>query len=128
MSAAEGDDIMSKEFNKACIQRFFEEVVCQGNLETVDKLLSASCRYFDAGILNTSSVGEFKDYLVQARKPFDSINIKIDSLIAEDYSVAVRYSYHSVLAGEPVVVPAMAEFHIKDGKIVEMWRYLAATN
>ena len=58
--------------------------------------------------------------------PFDSIKIEIDNIIAEGNWVAVRYSYHSVLAGEIMVVPAMADFLIEDGKIVEMWRYIPA--
>ena len=119
---------MSIEDNKACIQRFFEEVVSQGNLETVDELLSASCRYFDAGILRTTSCGDFNTYLIQARKPFDSINVKIDNIIAEGDKVAVRCSYHLMLEGEHSVVPVMVDFHIEERKILEMWRTVAYIN
>jgi hypothetical protein len=31
-----------------------------------------------------------------------------------------------VFSGELMVVPAMADFLIEDGKIVEMWRYIPA--
>ena len=123
-----GMAIMSIEDNKACIRRFFEEVVSQGNLETVDELLSASCRYFDAGILRTTGCGEFNAYLIQARKHFDSINVKIDNIIAEGDKVAVRCSYNLMLEGEHSVVPVMADFRIEDGKIIEMWRTVASIN
>ncbi len=117
---------MSIEDNKARIQRFFDEVVSQGDLEAVDDLLAASCRYFDAGTLRTTGCSEFIDYLIEARKPYDSITVEIDNIIAEGDQVAVRCSYHLMLEGEHSVVPVMAEFRIKDGKILEMWRAVAA--
>lgn len=81
------------EENKAHVRRFFGKVVGQGNLEAVDELLTASCRYFDAGSLRTEGIGEFTDYLIQARKPFDSIDVKIDSIVVEGNRVAVRCSF-----------------------------------
>ena len=119
---------MSIEDNKARVRRFFREVVGQGNLEAIDELLAASCRYFDAGSIRTTGISEFIDYLIQARKSFDSINVKIDNIIAEGNQVAVRCSYHLMLEGEHSVVPVMADFRIEDGKIVEMWRTVAARN
>jgi len=117
---------MSIEENKAHVRRFFREVVGQGNLEVIDELLAASCRYFDAGSLRTKGISEFIDYLVHARKPIDSIHVKIDNMIAEGNRVAVRCSYHLILEGEHSVVSVMADFHIEEEKIVEMWRTVAA--
>ena len=119
---------MSIQDNKVHVQRFFEEVVSRGNQETVNELLATSCRYFDAGILKTTGCDEFNAYLIEARKPFDSINVEIDNIIAEGNVVAVRCSYHLMLEGEHSVVPVMAEFHIEEGKIVEMWRTVATRN
>ena len=117
---------MSIEENKARIQRFFSEVVGQGNLETVDELIASNCRYFDAGIVRSTSISEFIDYLIEARLPFESINVKIDNIIAEGNHVAVRCSYHLMLEGEHSMVPVMADFRIEEGKIVDMWRTVAA--
>lgn len=61
-----------------------------------------------------------------AREPFDSINVQVENLIAEGEQVAARFSYHLVLDGEPSVVPVMADFRFEQGKIVEMWRVVAA--
>ena len=116
------------EESKAQVRRFFREVVGQGNLETVDELVADSCRYFDAGSLRAKGIGEFTDYLIQARMPFDSIDVKIDSIIAEGNRVAVRCSYHLMLEGEHSVVPVMADFRFEGEKIVEMWRIVAARN
>jgi predicted SnoaL-like aldol condensation-catalyzing enzyme len=112
--------------NKIHVQRFFDEVVSQGNQETVNELLATSCRYFDAGILKTTGCDEFNAYLIEARKPFDSINVEIDNIIAEGNQVAVRCTYHLILEGEHSVVPVMADFRLEDGKIVEMWRAIAS--
>jgi limonene-1,2-epoxide hydrolase len=112
------------ENNKSMVEHFFREVVGQGNINVVNALLAPDCRYFDAGRIKTKNVPEFIDYLKKARLPFDSIDVKIDNIIAEGNRVAVRYSYHSVLSGELIVVPAMADFLIKDRKIIEMWRYV----
>jgi len=116
---------MSIEDNKALVQRFFNEVVSQGNQEVVNELLDARCRYFDAGSVRTTNNREFIDYLIKARLPFDNINVKIDSIIAEGNRVAVRCSYHLLYGGEHSSVPVMAEFRIEGGRIREMWRCVA---
>ncbi len=114
------------EDNKTIVRHFFIEVVSQGNINLVNTLLAPNCRYFDAGSVKTTNIPEFIDYLKKARLPFDSIDVKFDNIIAEGNRVAVRYSYHSVLSGELIVIPAMADFLIEDGKITEMWRYIPA--
>lgn len=114
------------EYNKNIVKHFFNEVVGQGNIDVVRALLAPNCKYYDAGSIKTTNIPEFIDYLEKARQPFDSIDVKIDNIIAEGNRIAVRYLYHSVLNGEPIIVPAMAEFLIEDGKIVEMWRYIPA--
>ena len=114
------------EKNKTLVRLLFKEVIGQGNINVVKELLAPNCKYYDAGSVKTTNIPEFIDYLEDARKPFDSINVKIDNIIAEVNYVAVRYEYHSVLSGEHIVVPAMAEFLVQDGKIVEMWRYIPA--
>ena len=106
----------------------FKEVDSNGNLEVIDDLLDARCRYFDAVILRTRGLTEFIDYIIQARKPFDSINVKIENIVAEGNEFAVHYSYHLALEGEHSVAPVMADFRIEDGKIVEMWRVVATRN
>ena len=112
------------EYNKNIVKHFFNEVVGQGNIDVVRVLLAPNCKYYDAGSIKTTNIPEFIDYLEKARQPFDSIDVKIDNIIAEGNRIAVRYLYHSVLNGEFIVVPAMAEFLIEDGKIIEMWRYI----
>ena len=119
---------MSIENNKAHVRRFFREVVSNGKLEYIDELLDARCRYFDAGILRTSGLSEFIDYVIQARQPFDSINVKIENIIAEGNEVAVRCSYHLELEGEHSVAPVMADFRIEECRIIEMWRAVAISN
>ena len=116
---------MSIEDNKALVQRFFNEVVSQGNQEVVDELLDTRCRYFDAGSVRITNNREFINYLIKARLPFDNINVKIDSIIAEGSRVAVRCSYHLMYEGEHSSVPVMAEFHIENRKVREMWRCVA---
>lgn len=120
------ENISKLEENKSKIIYFFNEVVGQGNENAVNEILASNCRYYDAGIVKTTNIHEFIDYLKKARMPFESIKIEIDNLIAEGNWVAVRYSYFSVIGGELIVVPAMADFQLEDGKIVEMWRYIPA--
>ena len=114
--------VSTNENNKTVVMHFFREVVSQGNLDIVNALLTPNCRYFDAGSVRTTNIPEFIDYLKKARIPFDSIDVKIDNIIAEGNRVAVRCSYHLVIAGEHSVALVMADFLIEDGKIVEMWR------
>jgi predicted SnoaL-like aldol condensation-catalyzing enzyme len=116
---------MSIADNKSRVRRFFREVVSAGNLQAVDELLDAGCQYFDGGSLRTRGLDEFTEYLIEARRPFDSINVKIENMIAEGSQVAVRCSYHLMLEGKHSVVPVMADFRFEEGKIVEMWRTVA---
>ncbi len=116
------------EENKSKIIYFFNEVVGQGNENSVNAILASNCRYYDAGKVKTTNIQEFIDYLKKSRMPFESIKIEIDNLVAEGNWVAVRYTYFSVLGGELIVVPAMADFLIEDGKIVEVWRYIPTSS
>jgi predicted SnoaL-like aldol condensation-catalyzing enzyme len=116
------------ENNKTVVKHFFREVVGQGNLDFVHALLAPNCRYFDAGSIRTKNVPEFINYLKKARLPFDSIDVKIDNIIAEGNRVAVRCSYHLVIAGEQSVVMVMADFLLEDEKIIEMWRCVPASS
>ena len=119
---------MAIEDNKAHIRRFFREVVSHGDMGAINELLGADCRYFDAGMLRTKGLSEFTKYLIKARKPFDSIDVKIEDIIAEGNKVAVRCSYHLIQKDDHIVVPVMAHFRINEGKIIEMWRTVAARN
>jgi predicted SnoaL-like aldol condensation-catalyzing enzyme len=116
------------EKNKIVVRDFFREVVSQGNLDVISTLLASNCRYYDAGSIKTKNISEFIDYLKKARLPFDSIDVKIDNIIAEGDRVAVRCSYHLVISGEDSVVPVMADFLIEGGQIIEMWRCVPAMN
>ena len=122
------ENISKLEENKSKIIYFFNEVVGQGNEKSANVILASNCRYYDAGQVKTTNIQEFIDYLRKARMPFESIKIEIDNLIAEGNWVAVRYSYFSVLGEELIVVPAMGDFLIEDGKIVEMWRYITPSS
>jgi len=122
------EKISKLEENKNKVIYFLNEVVGQGNETAVNELLAPNCKYYDAGKVKTSNIQEFIDYLKKARMPFESIKIEIDNIIAEGNWVAVRYTYLSVLGGEHIVVPAMADFLIENGKFVEMWRYIPARN
>ena len=119
---------MSIADNKSRVRRFFREVVSAGNLEAIDELFDASCQYFDAGSLRTEGLDEFTEYVIQARRPLDSIDVKIENIIAEGSQVAVRCSYHVMLEGKHSVVPVMADFRFEEGKIVEVWRTVAVGN
>ena len=119
---------MSIADNKRRVRRFFRDVVSAGYLQAIDELLDAGCQYFDGGSLRTRGPDEFREYLVEARGPFDSIEVKIENIIAEGSQVAVRCSYHLMLEGKHSVVPVMADFRFEAGKIVEMWRTVAVRN
>lgn len=122
------ENISKPEENKSKVIYFFKEVVGEGNENSAKAILASNCRYYDAGKVKTTNIEEFTDYLKKARMPFESIKIVIDNIVAEGNWVAVRYQYFSVLEGELIVVPAMADFLIEDGRIVEIWRYIPANS
>jgi predicted ester cyclase len=127
--------IMSTEYNKAIVRRYFEEVVDKRKLDILDEIVTTDC------IIHRPEASEpirgleaFKQALERILMAYREFNTTIHDLIAEEDRVACRLNHRAVnrgewtsrlgrhaVAGKTVSWPAIVIFRIRDGKIAEEW-------
>jgi steroid delta-isomerase-like uncharacterized protein len=121
---------MAAEENKVVVRRFIDEIFVKGNVDAVDKLVTA-----DFVPHSWPSVGPGAEALKQAIKRVSAglsdVSMKIDDMIKEDDKVAVRLTAHARHQGDFMGLPATGRdytisethiFHLRDGKVAEHWR------
>lgn len=126
---------MSSESNKAVVRRYFEEVLDQRKLDTLEQIVALDC------VINRPEASEpirgleaFKQALKRILDVYSEFATTIHDLIAEDDRVACRLSHRAMnrsewtirigtheLAGKTVNWSAIAIFRFQDGKIAEEW-------
>jgi predicted ester cyclase len=129
------EDIMSTETNKAIVRRYFREALDRRKLDVLDEIITLDC------VIHRPEASEpirgleaFKHALERILQTYSEFTTTIHDLIAEDDRVACRLSHRAVnrgewtsrlgrhaVAGKIVSWPAIAIFHIRDGKIAEEW-------
>jgi predicted ester cyclase len=127
--------IMSIEFNKAIVRRYFEEVVDKSKLDLLDEIVTTDC------IIHRPEASEpiqgleaFRQALEGILQVYSEFTTTIHDLIAEEDRVACRLSHQAVnrgewtsrlgrhaAAGKTVGWPAIAIFRFHDSKIAEEW-------
>ena len=126
---------MSSESNKAVVRRYFEEMLDQRKLDTLDQIVTLDC------VINRPEASEpirgleaFKQALKRILDVYSEFATTIHDLIAEDDRVACRLSHRAMnrsewtsrigrheVAGKTVNWSAIAIFRFQDGKIAEEW-------
>jgi predicted ester cyclase len=103
--------------NRALIRRLHEEGF-KGELDKLDQ-------YFAPGFtshLPFKNLAGLKQTLKMLRETFNSIDIKIEDMVAENEKVCVRCSVIIKTATrQPRVAQTMAIYAIRNGRIVEQW-------
>jgi predicted SnoaL-like aldol condensation-catalyzing enzyme len=117
------------EANKDLVRRFYEAGT--GDLSVMDQIVAED--FIDHHWLPgmepcpESACVWFRDVLGSV---FSDMEIRIDFMIAEGDMVDCHFALHAKHTGEfagiepkgnPVVVPAISTFRIKDGKLAEAW-------
>jgi limonene-1,2-epoxide hydrolase len=113
---------MSIEYQKIIVKRFFLDVLMEGELEILEKILDNECSYFDGGMLKYTNREDFIKYVREARKPYTSIEVVIDEIISEDNSVAVRCTYNLGTKEDRSTFSVMGFFKFYEDRIVKIWR------
>ena len=118
---------MSIEENKEVVRRFVEEFWNQGHMAAADELMTADATIVlpGRGQVNKES---FKAFALTLRSAFPDWYSTPEELIAEDGSVAERWTgrgthqgeFQGILpTGNQVTVPGFVFYRITSGKIVE---------
>lgn len=124
---------MTIEENKALVRRFYEDA--PRNPAVCDEIFASVIRWVPmqhTSISNTieSTPAEEKGSYQAIQASWPDWNNRIDEMIAEDDRVMVRWTFSGTQAGEYYGLPATGRkisynginiFHIKDGKICEVW-------
>jgi steroid delta-isomerase-like uncharacterized protein len=114
------------EQDKAVVRRYYEEVLNRGNLAEVDTLMAPSV------VMNghqMSSAG-IRDVIASSRVSFPDLQYKLEGMVAEGDTVAVRWSWHGTHQGvyrgaaptwKKVNCTGMGFWRLENGKIAEHW-------
>jgi predicted SnoaL-like aldol condensation-catalyzing enzyme len=119
---------MSTETQKTIVKQFFYDVLRDGKLEVLERILNPECPYYDGGELKYTTREEFIEYVGEARKSFTSIDVVIDEMIAEGDKVAVRCTYYLDTEVIRSTFSVMGFFQFHELIIVKIWRVIVISN
>ncbi|OVE85208.1 ester cyclase [Natronolimnobius baerhuensis] len=115
----------------ALVRRDPEEVWTEGNLETIDEIFAADFVLHDPSSADDSKGrDEYRAYVEAYREAFPDVEYEVEHVLAEDDTVALRYTAHGTHDGEfmgleptgdQVSVSGMEMYRIEDEQIAEMW-------
>ena len=117
--------------HKEIVKRLFEEIIKQGNLSMIDKILAPNYRLESPfGSITYGGRAGFKDLYTKLAIAFPCFHIEIQEIFAEYDKVAVRYKAHGTHEGEFMGISPTGKkwtligtdtFKLVDNKIVEHW-------
>ena len=123
---------MSTEDNKAIVRRWFEEVINQGNLATVDVICIECHPGFTVinGIVENPPPGMegVKELVKMFRSAFSGLRFSIEDQVAESNKVVTRMMIYGTHTGEfqglpptrkPVSFSAISIWELADGKLLQ---------
>jgi len=123
---------MSTEENKAVVRRWFDEVMTQGNISTVDLICMQCHPGFTVinGIVDNPPPGMdgVKELVKLFRNAFPDMRFNIEEQIAEGNKVTTRMTIHGThhgdfmgipASGKPVSFSAISIWEVADGKLLQ---------
>lgn len=129
---------VSVEANKAIVGRHFNQVLNQGQLDTVDEIYTSDY-VLDAPVRSdgssqarglTQGREQLKQRVTLFRTAFPDIHFSQDDIVGEGDTVVVRYTFRGTHrgifagvkpGGRSISIMGILIAHLKDGKIREAW-------
>ncbi len=114
---------------KAIANRYFEEIMNQGNLGVADEIISPDFVMEIPGF-REQGIPAFKQFVTDLRTSFPDLRFTLEREIADDGKVAVRwtqlgthkgYLYDIPPTGKQVSDQGINIFHVENGKITGTW-------
>ena len=116
--------------NKQLVQRFYEEIVNQGNTKVVEEIMAPN--YIEhSGAKTSTGLGPFKDFLAMFGTAFPDGHVTVQDMVAEADKVAVIVKVAGTHKGNLLGnIPPTGKhatwsgidlFRIQEGKIAERW-------
>ena len=120
----------STEKNKLIFQRFYKEVLNQGNLDVIDEVVDPNVVSHNAIPGQKPGAAGFKEALAGFQKAFPDLKGVAEDIIAEGDKVICRFTTTATHQGEFMGYPPTGNqfsyeeiviVRFKNGKIVEHW-------
>ncbi|MBV9020298.1 MAG: ester cyclase [Ktedonobacteraceae bacterium] len=121
----------SPEKNKALVNRYFNEVMNQGKLETIDEIVAPDFTFRIPTLPEPVHGPEgFEQFVKGLRKAFPDIHFTVEQEIVARNKVAARWTLTGTHLGNFLNIPPTGKrvtdqgidlFYIAKDKIVEMW-------
>jgi steroid delta-isomerase-like uncharacterized protein len=111
------------------MERFYQEVVNNGNLALLDELCSTDYVDHDDDVATPGREG-LKQHLAMIRRGFPDTRVTVEDLVADGDKVAARTTHRGTHTedfmgmpptGKQVTMSGMDITRLVDGKIVEHW-------
>jgi steroid delta-isomerase-like uncharacterized protein len=116
---------------KAHIRRYFEEIVCKGNLEAIPDFVAPNIVFRGPYTPQPiQGIEAFKELIAMLQAAFADLQITEEDMIVEGDTVATRWTASGTHrgdfigtgpSGKPFRFTGTAFYRIADGKIVEAW-------
>ena len=124
---------MSAEENKALLQRAYEQIFNQGNLDQIDEIFSVAFVDHEApppGMEGLDGIEVLRQFVKVSRDAFPDLQFTAEDMIAEGDKVAARYTMRGTHQGEfmgvaptgnQIAVTGIDIVRFEGGKMVEHW-------
>ena len=124
---------MSAEENKAVVQRVYEQIFNQGNLDQIEELISPDIVDHEApppGMEGLEDIEVLRQFVKMSHDAFPDLQFTVEDMIAEGDKVAARYTMRGTHQGEfmgmaptgnRIEVTGTDIMRCEDGKIAEHW-------
>src|SRR5680860_758706 len=122
---------MSIESNKALVNRFYHDVINEGNFGLADEIMAPDFVDHNAPPGPAPGVEGFKQFISMLGNAFTDIRVEVEDIIAEENNVAARVRVSGTHTGTLLgKIPATGKhatwtgidiIGIADGKIQERW-------
>lgn len=122
---------MSKEAHKLLFNRYFSEGTNKGDLSVVEEAFASDYAHHDPAALDVIvGLEGVKGHINTLRAAFPDLAFHVQSMVAEDDELVVRWTATGTHGGNYFGIPAtnkpfsitgMNHWRIKDGKAIEGW-------
>ena len=114
---------MSTEQNKAVVNRIWQEIFNEGNLDLIEQLYAPSYVYHGPGGQELKGLEGLGQYKRELRTLMPDVHFSLDHIIAEGDKVAARWAMTATYEPQNIQVTntGMIISRIVDGKCVEDW-------
>lgn len=111
--------------SRAVVERVWEEVVNEGNLDAIDELVADEYTYRGPGGYELTGPDGFRRFITALHEIFEDLTVTVQEYIVEDDRVLSRWTGRATNRenGRDVEWHGATVTHVADGTMVDDWEY-----